>query len=753
MRLRFAIPLGLLLGAAGCAGEDGAPGQTGPAGPTGAAGPTGPSGTEGTTGATGPTGSDGTTGPTGATGPMGPAGPGYLALEPAGIVGYVTDVAGEVVAGATVYLVPQADVLALSLAPLALSPTADEAAMNLARTSTIDEPLEDLIAAHGAGYLKAVTDADGIYRIVTVPTDGAPVPAYFIVAVPAAGDDAHLPGGTHCRTAMAGTTIVGRQVNMEISGKPSARAYYVGASVCYNCHGRQHEKYTLHMNGIRGVGRQGALQKGNAFFPTWNQPLDKFGPGTVASGGTTLFFFGYNGNATSPDWRVSETDPGSGVVLTARLYSEGGRYFVQLTDRAAAPTVRTHEVELTYGGGLYKQRYLTAIGNANSTVSRYVLPIQYNFAGVASVEATDPAGRWTWTHYNLQNWFDPAAGSLRVQGPAKGKSFDNNCAGCHFTGFSLTGNATDGWVAHGTADPNGELDYDGDGASELMNTTCENCHGPGSDHWAVTGQGRAIVTPRLLTPEREVMICAQCHTRALGIGGVPAGTANGTEAPLNAQHQMMWAGTKRSEWLQRYVSKLADGLWNNSKNDSNGQPVALGDGLHARQHHQQASDFMKTRKYRNPNLLMTCASCHTPHGTGDQTGAPVAPHQMRQALDAAPGTAGLCLSCHDSTFAAGADVGARMKAHWTDRGILPIDMGAIRCADCHAPKTAKSGAGLKQASIAGIQFWSGDISSHLFDVPRRAVIAGKVGNGITGNDLQPIPYTNQCGTGCHANAP
>jgi hypothetical protein len=40
-----------------------------------------------------------------------------------------------------------------------------------------------------------------------------------------------------------------------------------------------------------------------------------------------------------------------------------------------------------------------------------------------------------WTGYNPSNWTD-ASGTILGE-PAKNKSFDNNCAGCHFTGVKL----------------------------------------------------------------------------------------------------------------------------------------------------------------------------------------------------------------------------------------------------------------------------------------------------------------------------
>ena len=629
----------------------------------------------------------------GPPGEDGAPGPGYVSLEPAGVVGFVRDTAGDPVVGAKVYLVPSEDI---PTAPLTLTDIAAE------RASTDDEPLEDTIAANGSGYTQATTDANGQYRITTVATG-----SYFIVAVPT--DAGHLPGGNLCRTTMTQTGIVGQQWDIELSTSPSPTAEYVGPSVCITCHGLVHEYQTLHYLGLRKIGETGPLQN-SARFPDWNQPLAKF-----TASGTTLYYYDYNGNAEHPDWKLSETDPGSDVSFTAKLYTAGDKYYVDLTDVKGASGTTTHEVEMSYGGGLYKQRYLVVIDG-----SRHILPIQYNFQG--QTDETQPFSRWVWAQYNAQRWYDEAATARTT--PAKTKAFDNNCAGCHFTGFSLTGDATGGYKAHAVPDVNGEMDFDGDGLNEAINVTCESCHGPGSEHWENAGRGHAIVTPQLLTPEREVAICSRCHTRALGVGG------SATETPMDSEGHMMRAGASRQEFLANFVSKLDDGLWDTDK----------GDGKHSKKHHQQASDFIKSTKYRNASDLLTCASCHDPHGKDGLE------NQLRDTLDSAQSGEGLCMACHSATFPAGATLAAREQAHYASNGIANIGMGDIGCTDCHMPKTAKSGSGLKQATIAGVTYYSGDISSHLFDVPLRSSIATKAG------DMMAIAYTNTCGA-CHLDAP
>jgi hypothetical protein len=702
----------------------------------GCTGPTGPAGTLGANGPTGPAGSDGTAGQNGASGANGAAcwdtnanglcdlatedsnsdgvctiadcrgapGLGTVNLEPNGLVGFVRDTARLPVVGAKVYLVPNGDI---PTAALALTD------INVERASTVDEPLEDTIDKNGAGYMQAATDVNGIYDIPMVAAG-----RYFVVVVPA--DSGHLPGGDSCRTSRPHTALVGKQLDIVVSTAPSATAEYVGPSVCLTCHGVVHEKQTLHMLGIRKIGQTGPLQDSSR-FPGWNTPLAKFKDSAdqTPTDATTLYYYAYNNNSASPDWKLSEVDPGAGVSFVAKLFRYANKYWVKLIDLKGASGEKLYEVELSYGGGLYKQRYAVKIGG-----SRYILPIQYNFEGQS--DETQPYVRWRWQQYNAQNWYDEATPKLKE--PAKTKAFDNSCAGCHFSGFSLTGDATSGFAAHGVPDPNGELDFDGDGKLESMNITCETCHGPGSDHWLWAGQGRAIVSPRLLTPEREVAICAQCHTRALGVGG------GATEAPMNASGVMMRAGDRRSVFLLNHVSKLDDGMWDAVK----------GDGKHSKKHHQQASDFLKAKKYRNPYDLLTCSSCHDPHGNAD------VPHQLWSAPDDSTLGESLCMGCHSPYYPPGNTLALRMEAHWTAQGIAGIPMSTpalpIGCIDCHMPKTAKSGSGLKQATIQGVTYYSGDISSHLFDVPLRTSIATKAA------DMMAIPYTSQCGQ-CHTNAP
>ena len=75
------------------------------------------------------------------------------------------------------------------------------------------------------------------------------------------------------------------------------------------------------------------------------------------------------------------------------------------------------------------------------------------------------------------------------------------------------------------------------------------------------------------------------------------------------------------------------------------------------------------------------------------------------------------------------------------------EKGKINCIDCHATKTMQTGAGLGKglARKNGKNYWMNDITSHLFDVPKKDNVEVK---DIDPGKAMPIPYTNACGK-CH----
>ena len=89
-----------------------------------------------------------------------------------------------------------------------------------------------------------------------------------------------------------------------------------------------------------------------------------------------------------------------------------------------------------------------------------------------------------------------------------------------------------------------------------------------------------------------------------------------------------------------------------------------------------------------------------------------------------------------------------MKEHLADKAKCTVDPAKITCIDCHNAKTAQTGAGFGKGLLNkdGKNYWVNDISSHVYDVPRKD---NKGVKGVDPGKAMPIPYTNKCGAACH----
>lgn len=664
----------------------------------GPVGPAGPPGMSPEAGPPGPPGIPGEGGPPGEAGRPGePANP-PLVLEPAGLVGLVRDAAGNLMESGSVVLVPSADVAASSAIDLdlTLSPALSAADPN-------DEPIEDRLDADTGTYARAAVDTTGEYRFTTVAAGD-----YFVVWVPDPSDTAHLPGGDYCRSAVSSGSLIGAQLDIRISGVPSSTATYVGSSTCMTCHGRHRAMRTAHFSGIQVPGRRGNLQD-TADWPSFDRAVEAFEAGAV------LYFYDCNGSATTAaKCKVSDSLP-AGVVSfemafgrdPARPRGAPGEYFVDINNRLAAGTAH-YELSLTYGGARGAQLFYVRLPNADGSSSYFALPLVSNERGSPTRASSDD---WPWRDDHSERWYNFATNALRE--PAAADSFDNNCAGCHFTGFSLSGSAATGWRASAVAEPLGAFDYDDDGRLDEINIGCESCHGPGSDHVESGSRRDRIVVPRLVTPGREVQICSSCHSRPQGLGG------GGAEVPLSSSGRMPRPGTRRADVFEAHTARPyapASAFW------------ASG---HSREHHQQTEDFIRSTMYRNGTELMTCSSCHDPHGSDSH------PHDLRSS----PLTNDGCTTCHS------ADEFTTVLMHvdaMTGMSHAGAPGDQLLCVRCHMVATATVGARVPElrdaipSAATPVQYMHGDVSSHLFAVPRRALAAA-----------QPTAFTLSCGV-CHA---
>lgn len=597
------------------------------------------------------------------------------------IKGVVKDGSKQAVSGAVVYLVPAADV-----AKLGKTPTVE-----ILKDMPNDEPLEDNLATGRDKYPKGTTDKKGAFTIGRV-ADGK----YFVYVEPT--DSKYLPGGDLSTKSKTAAVLAAKPLAIQVSGKSPADATFVGSSACLKCHaGYKDMGKTLHKIGITVVDKPSKLQD-HSRFPDFNNGLKRL------SAGTKFYFSGFDKSRGFDKYLISEkmpADPAS-VNFTATFFkdTDGKLKFRTENVKDSTDAPRIYTVEMTYGGGLYKQRYLYRSG-AN------LFPfVQYNPLGD---EGFADRGRKPFRDYHADWLYNDE--TKKLTDPPMKKSFESECASCHYNGYSLTPTVGGGFVAGAVNDPNGEADIDGDGVPNELNIGCEVCHGPGSAHVksAKAEKSATIVNPRKLAAERATVICNQCHSR-------PQGNLK-NDQPVSKENRMLTPGISRNEYLVNHTTR-----------EDAAQKDFWGDGIHSKSHHQQGTDLIRSKKYINENHLMTCADCHDPHGKSGVK------HQLR--MEVRDGKNSLCVSCHKDI---------KTKAHTAAK--VGMEHAQINCVDCHVTKTMQTGAGFGKGLVRkdGKNYWMNDISSHLFDVPRKD---NKAVKGIEPGKAMPIPYTNACGE-CH----
>ncbi len=601
------------------------------------------------------------------------------------VTGEVMNGVSDPVAGATVYLIPTS---AIDLSPITTSGILD------GDTEPFDEPLEDLVRG-GSNFPQAMTGTDGSYRIDGV-TDGS----YFFYVEPA--DSTHLPGGDICRESFDLLDIGGGRSNViRVSGQPSPASKYVGTTACLSCHPDQATQLnTLHRLGFRVPGTDRGLQDSSR-FPEFDQGLEFF-----FEEGRTVFYYDFD-SSRGFDKYVTSLDPpppGSDPSLSATFVKRGGNNFIRLENlfNPSDPGSGTElKVELTYGGGLFKQRYLVRVGK-----SLYPCVVQYQDQGRLD---NDDRTRKPFRDYHADYFYDESTKSIK--NPPLSKAIEVNCLSCHATNYSVEKDAMTGeWIGNAVNDRNGAFDINQDGLMDEINLGCEVCHGPGQEH-VIAARAEFIVQPQNLPPGRANVLCGQCHGRPRGNGDVIS------DQTINAMNKMMLPGTSRDQFLTEHTSRkdaTFSDLWD--------------DEVHSKSHHQQYSDHIKGSHYRNRRQMVTCFDCHEPHGQSPHT---------RQLLDD-PSTDNLCFRCHTTD---------PLPHMMLKTGSIHIG-DSTRCTDCHMIQAAKTGSGVKGNILDALSnYWKNDITSHVMDVPRKTNVGVE---GKAPGKAMPIPYTLRCGQACHA---
>ena len=251
-----------------------------------------------------------------------------------------------------------------------------------------------------------MTDGKGNFSIPKV-ADGK----YFVYVEPS--DKEHLPGGSLSNKSMTAGELAKAPLKIAVSGKSPDNATFVGSSKCMTCHSDYESiKKTAHKLGISVVGKPSKLQDVSR-FPGLNDGLNKL------MAGTTLYFYGFDKKRGFDKYQISEKAPAdpATVNFTATFFKDADNTlkFRTKNTKDSADADRTYTVEMTYGGAVYKQRYLYRVGDA-------LFPfVQFNSNGK---DEYNDRTRKPWRDYHGDWLYNAEANKLTD--PPKAKSFERS---------------------------------------------------------------------------------------------------------------------------------------------------------------------------------------------------------------------------------------------------------------------------------------------------------------------------------------
>lgn len=302
------------------------------------------------------------------------------------------------------------------------------------------------------------------------------------------------------------------------------------------------------------------------------------------------------------------------------------------------------QVGLVYGS-LWKQRYLTKIGN-----EYFPLPAQWDVSTRQWLRYAVPSQGADW-------WapFYPADNMQRPTGPT--------CDGCHSVGYNTHTKEVAEW-----------------------NVGCERCHGAGSEHVAHPMRGN-ILNPSRMDAAAASDTCIQCHSQ-----GRPRSN------PIQGRYY---------DWPVDYrVGLRLQDYWRLEDCTLGQTTFYYFPDCTAHKNRMQGNDFAQSVMYRHG---ITCSSCHDAHGTDNYAQlrkpanllcldchgpqSPNGPHAatLEEHTHHREGSAGSeCVACHMPKIESEGVPGASVHAHtfrfispaMTDRYNMPNP-----CTSCHADKT------------------------------------------------------------------
>lgn len=335
-----------------------------------------------------------------------------------------------------------------------------------------------------------------------------------------------------------------------------------------------------------------------------------------------------NANITSVTWVLTNKPPGSLAVLTnsplgtnvppykmadrfnnsgAPVYKVAARAMLR-PDLVGQYTIRVTIVTTTSG---------TTNLNLTLTAATYLGANVCTLCHSGGHITNNVAGPWSQTAH-------ASAFRLAIDG-LNTDHFNKNCISCHSVGFDANTNlanggfnyvaAQTGWVFP-TVLTNGNWEAMPAALKNVSNVQCENCHGPGSEHFYYFGDTNRI-TKSFISGD-----CAQCHDSL-------------THHPKTTE----WNNSKHAV-ATRTPSGTAAG-----RNNCVRCHTAMGFEQFI-EHAGNPAAYVTNTTYE----AITCAACHDPHDAAN-------PHQLRAANTYTlpegttvtnVGLGALCMTCHHS---------------------------------------------------------------------------------------------------------
>ena len=504
-----------------------------------------------------------------------------------------------------------------------------------------------------------VADADGMFELLDVP-------AGFVFLHVATPSDAFLDGGTRSAIFVGGGTTIS-DLEIVLSGRPSAAATWVGGASCKGCHAGSHASI---IQGMEGAVHSRFVTEGTShmIYPAmWPEPDEKVlplnpsgdllmvqdpldGEGLVnlalcthdeLAGREYLFKF-YpeepDGLSLTADELDCTDEPGAAVWIpvSGTIGGEGnwGEGYLD-------PAHELPDSHPNFGEG--KQRFLAKVQDVpylDDWMTDNGVPIQkakqdyvaympvYVYQDSAPDDAVEVAngngfaGQPKFWQKGPEHWCPPT------------NTLSRNCAGCHATGLEIAYETiVEGAVTHKAVVT--EFDYID------LNISCERCHGPGSDH-AQAGDINKVIRPQYLTARASNQVCGQCHSSHAGKSATPKGV-------FKYAFDETYADTLGNGFFVPGVYDMETFYFNydqptTTNTYTEGPFHTWADQQHGRAHSQQLPEMLRSMHGNNPYQKLTCASCHDVHSL---KGGP--PSLAAGDLDFDhPGYANntLCLACH-----------------------------------------------------------------------------------------------------------